>query len=140
MELKFLLLLLSSSSFLSAKKLVGTLYFTGHNPLTWYCSWGNPTDGKYLSDNRIVMHDHAEWLRDAGVDFIVVDWSKDIEYNDQNEWQGDPGPRTLEKNTLTLFEEFSKVKGAPKIAIMMGSPDNKDYYDNWSPFMTQKLD
>jgi len=52
---------------------------------------------------------------------------------------GDPGPRYLEQNTVTLFEVFSKVKGSPKIGIMIGSPIDQTNYKNWT-LMGQKLD
>jgi len=125
MQKKIILLLLGLLS-ANAQRLVGMAYFTWHFPARWTCSWGTLMLGKYNSDNRDVMRTHAEWLRDAGVDFIMVDWSNDIDYNDKNGCQGNPSIKDLELNTIALFEEFSKVQGSPKIGIMMGSPSSSN--------------
>ena len=61
-------------------------YYTWHFPARRACQWGTPKLGNYNSDDRGVMRTHAQWLRDAGVDFILVDWSNDIEQNDRNNW------------------------------------------------------
>jgi len=75
-------------------------YYTWHSPARWTCSWGTPTLGKYNSDRRDVMRKHAEWLRDTRVDFIMVDWSNDINHNDKNGWKGNPSIKELEYNTI----------------------------------------
>ncbi len=68
-----------------------------------------------------------------------MDWSNDICCNAWNDWNGRADIKGLELNTIALFEEFAKVSGAPKIAIMVGSPADKSVYDSWD-LMRLKLD
>ena len=78
-------------------------------------------------------------LASAHIDFIAVDWSNNICCSAQNDWHGRADLKAIEKNTLTLIEEFAKVKNAPKIAILVGSPDQPDVYHSWD-LMRLKLD
>ena len=123
----------------SMSRLVGMAYYTWHFPARNTCRWGTPSLGNYNSDNRAVMKQHAEWLRDAGVDFIIIDWSNDVNQNPGNNWQGRDDIKSLELNTNLVFEEFKKVKGAPKIAIMTGSPSDANNYQSWT-LIQKKLD
>ena len=56
---------------------------------TWHCdvlpgwgakTWDLPLDGPYNSDDRDVIYKHGIMLRDAGVDFIFVDWTNNTCY------------------------------------------------------------
>ena len=106
-----------------ANRLVGIAYTTWHTTTPWAEAWGTPTLGYYKSDDRKVIDQHARWLADAGVDFVWVDWSNNIEYaHDANK----PNPTfdMIEGATTTLFEEFAKLRtgGAktPAISIFAG--------------------
>jgi len=114
-------------------------YYTWFTPGRRACQWGTPSLGNYASDDRGVMRQHAEWLKSAHVDFIVIDWSNDICCSAYTDWNGRDDLKGLELNTVTLFEEFSKVPGAPKIAIMVGSPSDSSVYYSWD-LMRTKLD
>lgn len=115
-------------------------YFTWFSAGRRNCQWGTPTLGNYDSENREVYATHAQWLRDAGVDFLMVDWSNDVDCYPGNNWNNRADIKYLEQSTQIMFEEFAKVQGAPKIAIMIGSPsDNIDHYLEWTPIQ-QKLD
>ena len=114
-------------------------YYTWFTPGRRSCQWGTPSLGNYASDDRNVMRQHAHWLRSAHVDFIVVDWSNDVCCSAQSDWNGRQDLKGLELNTVALFEEFAKVKGAPKIAIMVGSPYDSSVYSSWD-LMRIKLD
>ena len=85
------------------------------------------------------MRQHAKWLKSAHVDFIVIDWSNDICCSAFTDWNGRDDLKGLELNTVALFEEFSKVPGAPKIAIIVGSPSDSSVYYSWDAMRT-KLD
>lgn len=85
------------------------------------------------------MKQHAEWLRDAHVDFIIVDWSNDVCCSAQSDWNGRADLKGLELNTLAVIEEFRKVPGAPKVAIMVGSPADASIYNSWD-LLRLKLD
>ena len=68
----------------------------------------------------------------------MIDWSNDVCCHPGNNWLGRGDISGLELNTKTLFEEFEKVPGSPKIAIMTGAPDHQDYYsNNWKAIQTK---
>ncbi len=52
--------------------------------------WGTPSRGFYKSDDPMIIRAHAEELVGAGLDFIVIDWSNDL---DTDPWTnaGDAG-------------------------------------------------
>jgi len=73
----------SASSFAPSPpntRLVGLAYSTWHGSTNWHNVWGLPALGPYVSNDRAVIRKHAEWFSDAGVDFIFVDWSNDVDY------------------------------------------------------------
>ena len=92
--------------------------------------WSSPTLGKYLSDDRAIIRKHAEWLADAGVDFIWIDWSNDVDYvTTMDKVLTDevrPDFAMIERSTLFIFEEYSKMraegKKTPNISIFIGNP------------------
>ena len=98
-------------------KLVGLAYTTWHKDTVWQNVWDKPELGYYKSDNVEVIKQHARWIGDAGVDFIFVDWSNNIDYV--------PGQTKnagifdmIENSATLLFEEYSKMEISPKICIM----------------------
>ncbi len=109
-------------------------YYTWFTPGRRSCQWGTPLLGNYQSDNRDVIRQHGVWLRDAGVDFVIIDWSNDIFFNAWNDYQGRDDIRYLEQWTNILFEEWKQIPGAPKIAIMVGSPSDSGIYYSWDLF------
>jgi hypothetical protein len=96
---------------------VGIAYTTWHRPDLWAGveMWTFPNLGKYNSDERTIIRQHAEWLADAGVDFVWVDWSNNLDFG------------MIERSTLYMFEEYSKMraegKKTPSISIFIGNPD-----------------
>lgn len=111
---------------------VGIAYTTWLRSGFWDADrvWTFPILGKYFSDDRTVIRQHAEWLTDAGVDFIWIDWSNNVDYNvtldevltDTNR----PDFAMIERATLFIFEEYSKMraegKKTPNISIFIGNP------------------
>ena len=82
-----------------------------------------PALGRYDSRDRRVMRKHAEWLTDAGVDFIWLDWSNNVTYDPDEFWVG--GKQDLiEDATAILFDEYYKMGKVgmkhPKISIFIG--------------------
>jgi hypothetical protein len=62
------------------EKLVGVYYSNWFSfPTNWTntggCVWAEPELGWYESANPAVIDQHTEWLSDAGVDFVIMDWS-----------------------------------------------------------------
>ena len=116
------------------ERLVGIAYQTWFPPINWNYVWGTPELGHYRSEDREVIRKHAEWLYDAGVDFIWIDWSNNVDHNPELP-RGEPvlddnGERYLanrpdilaiETATEIVFEEYTKLERRPKIAIFAGA-------------------
>lgn len=106
-------------------RLVGVAYSTWfYEGRRWggRSTWDMPLLGAYTSYDRDVIKQHGEWLRDAGVDFVFVDWSNNVAYDPTvgvTKWTG-LDFETVEKSTETLFDVWSELEGAPKICIFTG--------------------
>lgn len=100
-------------------RLVGIAYSTWFTTATWRNTWGTPTLGGYRSDDRTIIRRHAEWLADAGVDFILIDWSNNVDHQ--------PGDARLkhqafiEDATSVVFDEYARIGKRPRIALMLGT-------------------
>jgi hypothetical protein len=112
-------------------RLVGITYSSWFPPTVWGanggCTWGTPQLGPYNSADPAVIRQHGEWLADAGVDFILVDWSNDIDY------PADPNRmdiKAIEDATAQIFATFAQMPAHPNIAIMIGSPSLAVDYTN----------
>ena len=102
---------------------VGIAYTTWHRASsTWNTSskWDIPLIGGYRSENKEVIYQHGIWLRDAGVDFVFVDWSNDVNYDPATMRSSRDDFRTIEEATEDLFEVWSTIPDAPKICIFNG--------------------
>lgn len=85
----------------------------------WSHTWGTPLLGRYGAYDRAVIRQHAEWLYDASVDFVWLDWSNNVDYTPgQPEGGGLQG--VIERGTDILFEEFAQLERRPKISIFLG--------------------
>lgn len=106
-----------------SERLVGIAYSTWHQNGHWTNVWGTPLLGDYASDNRKVIRQHAEWLADAGVDFVWVDWSNDIDYQ-YDPTRTRPDFDMIEGATFAIFDEFARMRAAgkktPNISIFAG--------------------
>ena len=103
------------------ERLVGVAYTTWLRPNSSWgdgYTWDMPLIGPYASDNRNAIRQHAIWLADAGVDFIVVDWSNNVGYDPKTMYREDFA--MIENATYAIFEVFATVENAPKICIMTG--------------------
>ena len=104
------------------ERLVGIAYSTWlcTKIITWGKStWDTPLYGNYYSDDRAMIAKHAELLRDAGVDFVFVDWTNNTGYNPET-MSHMSDFRMIEDATALLFEIWSEIEGAPKICIFAG--------------------
>lgn len=104
----------------ASERCVGIAYGLWMDRELWnYGAWGTPLLGQYDSRDRRIIRQHAEWLADAKVDFIWLDWSNNITYNPYRYWDG--GKQDLiEDATAILFDEYSKLLKRPKISIFIG--------------------
>ena len=110
-------------------RLVGIAYST------WLCTkiitwgkntWDTPLYGNYYSDDRDMIAKHAELLRDAGVDFIFIDWTNNTTYDPATMRESLSDFRMIEEATDLVFEIWSTIEGAPKICIFAG-PGHSGY-------------
>ncbi|MBE6586552.1 MAG: hypothetical protein E7645_08580 [Ruminococcaceae bacterium] len=110
-----------------AERLVGIAYTTWHRPATKWGdthTWDLPLYGAYSSDDEKVIRRHGEQLRDAGVDFVFVDWSNNTEYDPVTMREHRADFRMIEEATDKLFDVWATIEGAPKICIFVGPGHN----------------
>jgi hypothetical protein len=122
---------------------VALSYSTWHRNDRWqdaldpHKPWGTPELGYYRSDDPSVLARHAQWLAGAGVDFVMVDWSNDLGMDVRK-----PGApvtqRFIEQATLAAFDTWSGLAGAPRVALMIGNPGDRDAASNGK--LTAKAD
>ncbi len=110
-------------------RLVGLAYSTWMYKGNPYPNcWETPYIGKYTSlDSPDTLRAHAELMYDAGVDFIFVDWSNNVDYDFYNKKDYRNGVRrndfeTIESATTQIFESWSKIENSPNIAVFIGCP------------------
>lgn len=100
---------------------VGVAYSLWHYDDRWRDVWGTPELGFYASADRAVLRAHARWLAEAGVDFVLLDWSNNLDA-DGRLGRGSRSQLLVESATAALFEEFDRQPGAPRIAFLIGNP------------------
>lgn len=100
------------------ERLVGIAYTTWHHRIPWSGVWGEPELGYYLSNAPRVIRTHAEWLAEAGVDFIWIDWSNNVNYTPGV--TSDPVFDMIEGSVHSIFEEYARIPKHPKISIFLG--------------------
>ena len=107
----------------AAERKVGIAYTTWNTAThpTWgKGTWDLPLDGPYCSDDPDVIYKHGILLRDAGLDFIFVDWTNNTNYDPATQREKLETFRMIEEATDRLFEIWSTIEGAPKICIFAG--------------------
>jgi hypothetical protein len=100
-------------------RLVGLAYCIFHQEGPWRRVWGTPELGFYSSSDRAVIRQHAAWIQDAGVDFVWVDWSNNIDYI-PGKTENLVGQSIIERSTAVLFQEYAALESRPKISIFLG--------------------
>ena len=103
-------------------RLVGIAYSTWHfASRSWETEmWDMPLYGPYASDDEAIIRLHGEMLRDAGVDFVFVDWSNNTAYDPATMREQREDFRMIEEATDQLFDIWATIEGAPKICIFVG--------------------
>ncbi|MFD1677561.1 hypothetical protein [Alicyclobacillus fodiniaquatilis] len=87
----------------------------------WATREATPKLGLYRSDDPNVITQHAKWLIDAGVDFILIDWSDNLGDN----WSNGVAQQIMNAtdsvfNQYAKLGEGSKQQAHPKISLMLG--------------------
>jgi hypothetical protein len=114
---------------------VGIAYALWHRNDRWQeapepCKpWGTPELGFYRSDDPRILSQHADWLSNAGVDFVVLDWSNDLGM-DVRRAGGPERQHVIESASLALFDIWTKLPLAPRVSIMIGNPGEPDAIKN----------
>jgi hypothetical protein len=125
----------------AADRQVGIAYSLWHYPPVfneyWQNVWGMPMLGHYRSDDRSIIRQHAAMLTDAGVDFILIDCSNEID-SDLRNGAGFPYQKFEERALMAVFEEFASLPTSPKICILTGNPTQPDALFNGK--LTSKAD
>lgn len=124
-----------------AERIVGMAYTTWHRNALWKTDdfWAKPSIGEYRSDDEKAIAEHGRLFGEADVDFVFVDWSNNVMFN-QKEYPratyknimnekntaitGREDFAMIERATVKLFDVWSGMKEkTPQIAIMIGCPD-----------------
>ena len=114
------------------ERLVGVAYSTWMYKSGRYDCWETPLIGKYTTlDCPWMLEAHAALLCDANVDFVMVDWSNNVDYDFYNKKDYRNGVarndfETIEMGTTQMFECWSKLEKTPKIAVFIGCPGDGD--------------
>ena len=107
----------------AAERRVGIAYTTWNTAThpTWgKGTWDLPLDGPYVSEDPAVIRKHGILLRDAGIDFVFVDWTNNTGYDPATMRDSRETFRMIEEATDALFAVWSTIEGAPKICIFAG--------------------
>ena len=115
-------------------RLVGVAYSTWmyKGDSRFSSSWERPLIGNYTTlDCPWALKAHAELLYDANVDFVIVDWSNNVDYDfySKKDYRGGRARNdfeTIEMGTTQLFEGWSQLEHTPKIAVFIGCPGDGD--------------
>lgn len=109
-----------------SERLVGMAYSTWHtSSRAWgTATWDTPLYGTYNSDNVDMIYRHGIMLRDAGVDFVFIDWSNNTGYVPETMRDKRPDFRMIEEATDVLFDTWKTIPNAPKICIFVGPGHN----------------
>lgn len=99
-----------------------TLFGIGYE--TWFLpginEWGSaeatPVLGHYNSMDENVIVQHAKWLSDAGLDFILIDWSNNL----GGSWTNGVAQKIIGA-TMKLMEVYTKLHRHPKFGLLLGT-------------------
>merc|ERR1712096_226914 len=86
--------------------------YPNSNPVMTYRCWGEPAVSQYMSRNYTVADIHAEQISQAGIDFIVIDYSNSNIENPQLN-----GP--LEGFLQLYSKRISQGKPIPRITFLI---------------------
>ncbi len=101
--------------------LIGIGYETWFMPgaVKWNTAEATPTLGHYRSDDPAVIKQHAKWISDAGYDFILIDWSNNLDTN----WTNGTA-KAIIAGTDAVFKVYAQLQKHPKISLLIGLDAN----------------
>ncbi len=98
----------------ASQRLVGISYHTWFPPVHWNETWGRPVLGHYDSADEFTIRQHALWFLEAGVDFLILDWSNNLHAADSPELQ------QIEAATQKVVDVYAGFDKGPKLAFLLG--------------------
>lgn len=114
--------------------LMGMQYETWFTPknVTWDTAEAVPIFGKYSSYDVGIMRKHAEWFRQLGIDWLLIDWSNMLWM--KPEWEQHTGAtHELEETTELLLKTYSQMnregKRTPRIVLLLGLENGDPVHD-----------
>ena len=132
------------------ERLVGVAYTTWHRNSLWNADefWARPSIGEYRSDDAEAITEHGKLLGDVDVDFVFVDWSNNVTFNEEEypraTYENIMNERNLgitgredfamiERATVKMFDIWGAMEEkTPQIAIMIGCPDKPSAIEDGS--------
>ena len=105
--------------------LVGMEWEPWFTPLNvrWDTAEAVPILGNYSSYDRRVIRQHALWMTEAGVDFLLVDWSNNL-WGKQHWSERGPYVDELIRGTSAMLDEYARMKRegipVPKVTLLLG--------------------
>jgi len=105
--------------------LVGMEWESWFTPLNarWDTAEAIPVLGRYDSFNADVIRQHALWMTEAGVDFLLVDWSNNL-WGKQHWSERPPGVEELIRATTRLLDTYAQMRAeeipVPQITLLLG--------------------
>ncbi|HZO87662.1 MAG TPA: hypothetical protein VFB38_04925 [Chthonomonadaceae bacterium] len=97
-------------------------WFTPRNA-RWDTAEAVPLLGNYDSFNTDVIRQHALWMAEAGIDFLLVDWSNNLW--DKRHWnERAPGVDELIRGTTLLLDTYAQMRRegvpVPQVTLLLG--------------------
>lgn len=81
----------------------------------WTSPEAIPVLGRYRSDDPAVITQHAKWIMDAGIDFVLIDWSNNLGGNWSNGTAGQ-----IIAGTQAVFQTYATLPRHPQITLLLG--------------------
>ena len=85
------------------------------------------TSGSYNANDPRVIWQHGKWLAAAGVDYVLVDGSNNIDYL-YGVTQNRPDFEMIEKTVPLILDIWDTIPNAPQLASLLGSPESADAF------------
>ncbi|MEV0847011.1 hypothetical protein AB0J21_14235 [Streptomyces sp. NPDC049954] len=85
-----------------------------------------PLLGRYDSEDPEVIRQHARWIRWAGYDFVLVDWSNNLGGN----WDNGVAEKIM-KGTDALLDVYADLDDRPEVVLLLGLDNGATDTANW---------
>jgi len=97
-------------------------WFTPRNA-RWDTAEAVPLVGNYDSFNTDAIRQHALWMTEAGVNFLLVDWSNNL-WGKEHWSERAPGVNELMRGTTLLLDTYAQMRKegipVPQITLLLG--------------------